>query len=152
MSWNTAVPEGVCSHQVSHKLPHSEKSTVHFCQLLLCEQRQAAWPNHIYSKGLNQYCIWHNCCRLVFSTSTLPARLQNSIYPCKAWLCHSGSKLIIDFLLMISPATPAHSTVDGDFVFYKVVLIHRSCGRETGLLFATANTATLCSKTDGAAQ
>lgn len=44
-------------------------------------------------------------------------KIANSIYPCEAWLCHSGSKLIIDFLLMISPVTPAHSAVDGDFVF-----------------------------------
>lgn len=47
-------------------------------------------------------------------------KIANCIYPCKAWLCHSGSQLIIDFLLMISPVTPAHSTVDEDFVFTKL--------------------------------
>lgn len=117
MSWNTVVPEGVCSHQVSHKLPHSEKSTVHFCQLLLCEQRQA--EPHLQQRFKS---ILHLAQLLPssFLHFHFTRQIANSIYPCKAWLCHSGSQLIIDFLLMISPVTSAHSAVDKDFVFTKL--------------------------------
>lgn len=97
--------------------------------------------------------MWHNCCHRVFFHFT--RMIAGPIYVCKAWLCHAGSKLIIDFPSLWSVLQlllPPHSAMDVDFAFTKWYWSIKVVAQRPVCFFATANTATLCSKTDGAAQ